>query len=614
MKRLLAVFLILIFLLPLAATAPFPRHVDPATASDESPYGPDLLQFYGLIFGAFSQQNYSRVSSLLKQTSLIHVPQSISFVINRFDSLINSTRDLLQIARYDINNASFFVGVGKIKDASTYLGLAVSKLEQANSTVDELEAAALTVVQLTGGAQNIFISKVRALRAILNQYWAEIPPLRQKIVGSQRLVETAIILRVNATSIRPGSDLAVKGVLKPKSGLPLASRYITFFFQNSNISITRTTLNGSFAARFATPALYVRNVSVFASFVPKGNDTLYYGANSSSPVFIELVFESPVLRSSVPRTAYPGLPVLFSGDLSNGGRPVSGFKVSITAFGSTTQVATSEAGTFSGRVVVPGGIANGSSTVSFQTAGNGTLAPATADYSINVVRIAPVDELNVPALAFVGFPSIASGSIAANGSALQDAKILHIGADITVNATSDKNGAFQFSMVPALTLPTGYWTFRLGIYPKENWIQSRILLVKVLVINPLTLLGPGSGIFLVGLLLLKRRRGQAVVLEQREPQVSEAAAWEISYLERPALLGIYLKALDIISKVADVQPLPNDTLREYFERVKWVEGAAPFERITELLEEALYGQGYGSVGEIEASLELAFLKAEVNAV
>jgi hypothetical protein len=613
MKRLVAVSVILILLIPLAASVGFPRHVDLATASDEIPYGPDFLLFYGLIFGAFSSQNYSGVSSLLKQTGLMHLPPSVSFVINKFNSLINSTKELLQSAQFDIKNATFFVGLGRVNDARIYLSNAQGKLDQANSTVDELEKAANEVVAVTGISQNEFIPKVHALRTLLNQYWAEIPPLRQRILGSLKLAPTALSLTVTPSSIKPGSKVAVTGALRIKSGLPLNSRHVTLFFQNSNISSATTSADGSFSASLTTPVVYIRNVSVFASYVPTGNDTLYYIASSSPSVSIQVLFDSPILRASIQKTGYPGLPIFLNGNFSNGGKPLSGFIVGITAFGSTTHVRTDKVGVFSESLVVPSGYSSGASTVSMKTDSNGSLAPATVEYSVLVSLVPLKVVLIVPAIVFVGFPTQVSGSLTANGSAVQDAKFIQSSSELVVNTTSDKKGGFQFGFTPPLTLPTGYWSFRVGVYPKESWVQARIVSVKVLVINPLTLLGPASGIFLVGLVVLKRRNARVAVLEEPETDAPDVVQEKLAYEERLPLVDIYLRAVEIISKIAGIRPQPTQTLREYLRMVQGVEGASHFERITVFLEEALYGHGYCSGAEIEASLELTVLKAETNA-
>lgn len=588
----LSVPLVLLHLAP-TPTQAIPRQVDPATAPSEVSYGPGLFVFYGSVIAAIDSGNLTGVRTLLGQTGFIHVPADVSDAVNTFDSLLNSTASVLASTDSELTAANLSLSTGRTANASADVQVALSDLRTANGTITQLEAAAPLLASLTGIPSTTFVQKVNTISSLYSAYDSELEKLQGQIAGLTRLVQTSLTLSVTS-KVETGSSVVATGTLVSATAGPLAARSIAVYFMGAVLGTVVTDSLGRFNASFAIPFLYQQTATMFASYIPTGEDATIYSPTSSPMVRVTLTFGSPQAQVTAPKSVYAGLPLAVNGTLSADGAPLPGYVVSLAAFGSGLSTKSSQGGTFSFQTTAPAGLGAGVYDLALTTSGNGTVGPLFQQVQVTIVKLEPALTLNVPSFAIAGLGTTISGVAEVNDTRLQGTTLLNVSPTPFVNETTSGSGTFSFKVTPPLTLTTGDWTYTLGFYPNQTWVSSARVNVTLYVINPLTLVVPVlSGVVLI---IAVRRR--------RTPQQMESAAlFEVAPpqpvpptpQQAPSALGeIYSAALEVVQRVTSLTPEPRQTLREYLEGVRGsLRKASDFEFITLAFESDLYGPGAG---------------------
>ncbi|MDE1854259.1 MAG: Ig-like domain repeat protein [Thaumarchaeota archaeon] len=614
MKKILALLLIVLVLIssPIALSIQVPRQVDPSSAPADPVYGQGLYLFYGSIAALLASGNFSAARQLINHTGFIHIPPEISDAFNSFNKLVSSTSSQFTTIDHQLKNASNYLATGRLQLAKENVTEAVLNLRSANSTLTQLFGSAPQLAALTGIPSSLFLQKLQPLETIYTGYVAEANHLTELITGATKLDQTFLAFVAGPSTIETGSNVTVSGHLSSSSG-PLVSRNVTVYFGNQAIGQALTTSSGNYSAELSTPYFYGGTASLFASFLPVGNDTLVYAPATSVHARLNVTFSAPTLAASVTKITYAGQPLLVKGSLAFGGHPLSGFRVSVSGFNLAATGTTLGNGSFSLGFAVPSGVDQGAYPLTLQTSGNRTIGPLTSTLRVFVIKEDPAVTSSVPAIAFAGFPTTVSGSARANGTGLVGARVLNVGPGPSVNATTSNDGTFSFTVTPALTTPNGEWSYTVELYPAQSWISPTQVKVSVLVINPLVLVFPASSLGLLAFVIRRRRPPvQASVLA---PAV-EATPPEAVLASPPpvGLAGVYSRAVELVARATSVPLQPQMTIREYLGAVRGkLKRIESFEYISSALESQLYGPGIHPEAEKQAEAELDALRGELEA-
>jgi hypothetical protein len=622
LRKLVALFLVALVLAsaPLALSIQFPRQVDPATAPADPVYGEGLYLFYGTVVAAISGGNFSAASALLRETPFIHIPPEISNAVDTFDSLVNSTAGLFDTVNAELVNASYFIATGRVALAEGNLTAAVADLRSANQTLTQLFGAEPQLASLTGIPSSLLLQKLHPLEALYVSDSAQADRLLRDVTGLAKLEATEVTLSVSPAGIVAGSDVSVSGDLTGPSGAPLPSRNVTVFFEGASIGTALTNPSGAYSARLATPFYYRQNATMFASFLPAGNDSLVYAPSTSAEVNLTVSFVVPKISFASPRAAYAGQPMGVNGTLTLDGSPLAGYGVSLSGFSTgpfapseTDSALTAADGSFSLSLTPSSGLGGGSYTVYLATSSNRTVGPLEVPVPVLLVKESPDVTSHAPAFALAGLPLTISGSATVNGSAVSGAQVLNTSPAPPVDTSTSSGGSFSFTVTPPLTTPIGGWTYSVEVYPSQSWISAAPVSVTVFVFNPLVLVFPAGSLGMLGL-VVRRRRPPA--LAQSMAPLEEAKPVPEGEKPRPTagLPGIYFAAVELAERSTGVAHLPQATVREYLAAVQGrLKGFECFRSISLALERDLYSGSKVPGAEAEADAQLRALRREIEA-
>jgi hypothetical protein len=625
MKKLAAILLAALVLLsaPAAFSIQFPRQVDPSTAPQDPAYGQGLYLFYASIVAAVSGGNFSGARALLAQTPFIHVPPEILDAVDSFDGLVNSTAALFRTVGLQLANASAYLATGRVSLARDNLTSAVTSLRAANQTLDQLFGAEPQLAALTGIPSSLFLQKLHPLESLYVSDSAEASRLLAVLTGLTKLEPTTVTLQVRQGSIKVGSDVSVSGTLVGPGGSPLASRTVTVYFENQPIGNASTDGSGAYSADLPTPYFYQRDATLFASFLPAGNDSLVYAPSTSPPANVTVDFATPDASLASPRPVYAGQPMTVSGTLTLGGAPLAGYAVSLSGFAPSPLAPPVEAsartaadGSFAVELTPPSALAGGAYPLTLRTSSNGTVGPLSVPLSVTVIKEDPAVSSSAPLVALAGVPFTVSGAATANGTGVGGAQVLVTPPGPSVEGTTSPSGAFSLRVAPPLTTPTGGWSFTVEVYPAQSWISPAPATVSVFVVNPLVLVFPASSLALLGLVV--RRRRQALAPAPLPPPARAAgppvpAAPPRPPAGLPGVAGVYYAAVALAERSTGVRLLPQMTVREYARGVEGaLRGSAHFWAISLIFEAHLYGAGGGEGDESTGASELEALRREVE--
>lgn len=621
MKKLLALLVIALILIsvPVAVSLEVPRQVDPGSAPTDQVYGQGLYLFYGSVVAALTGGNFTAAKHMLGQAGLIHIPPEILDAFNSFNGLINRTSNLFRTASQQLGNASEYISTGRIASARVSLQGAITNLASANQTLLELFSAEPQLAALTGIPSSLLMQKLQPLATQYKGYSLQADRLLKVLTGLAKLEQPTITLAVSTSTILTGSDISVSGRLVGPSGGALQGRIVTMYFGNGDIGSATADASGDFAATLATPFYYQPTVSMFASYVPSGNDTLVYAPATSTPTLLNVTFSKPDVASDVPGRAYAGQPLRVTGTLSFEGHPLYGYNVSLSGFQQTTFgpkasafTSTTQTGSFALQLVVPTSLSQGTYPLVLATSANGTIGPTATTVGVFVVKLSPDVTSSAPVIAIAGFPLTVTGSVLVNGSGLSGARVLNTSPSPAVDANTSADGSFSFTVTPPITSSNGGWSYNVEVYPSQSWIAPTPVAVNVFVINPLVLLFPASSVGLLAFVVRRRRppaQAQAIL-----PKV-EAATARVER-EKPPLTGlpaIYATAAELVGKATSIALQPQTTVREYLGQVRGkFNGVTHFEYITSALESQLYGPGVYAEVEKWAEAELNALRGEIE--
>ena len=315
---------------------------------------------------------------------------------------------------------------------------------------------------------------------------------------------------------------------------------------------------------------------------------------------IETKFYYPTfLEVSAPETAYPGLPITISGQVSSTGdnvdRTVKVRLDNIQLAEETIQ------GQFSLQITPPPQISTGQHSLTVVVTPQGNYADASKSLPINISVIPIRAEIQVPPLIIIPKTIRISGKVHHGLTPVEDAKVSLVFRGATTMVKTSADGSFTTTIEAPFDLSlVGPQELTTRIEPVEPWYASLAIKRGIFTINP-AIIGVMLVVFVsLGLLVRSRVRTrlpsprEEMVIPQAElPEVPTVTLPEPKY-EFPGIKGrilsAYLNGLGAVEKVTGIPMAPHATLREFVNAVSPLLSTAikPFTELTVIVENVLY--------------------------
>ena len=599
--------IILVFVLAMSTVAPhLPRHLNPMQVSPELPSGISLLMLYGSVIDAAIKGDFTNVAQQLGYLMKVHVPEDVKYIYMRFNELLsdelnklNQTSELLMDARIKLSH-------GFLKEAEDYLEEARISIAEAIIIHSELEASSKELSRAFRISFPKLSNILEKLRSLISLYQEEISFLSDRLreFKERGILDTAILLWVNSSEAKVGSSIRVYGGLYDEYYHPLSRRNISIYIEDEKAASFITDEYGSFGGIIIIPYVYEPEVRLYAEYVPNDEDSGRFKASKSNIIILRLIYEEPSIIASLNVSSITPLRpfMIFGRVLTQSG--IYPEKLFMNAFGKVEAINIQEDGSFKHVIKVPGTVSAGFHKITLYTKAHSILAPSQKFLWIKVYKIPVYLLLHVPTIALSGFQVSIRGELSIMEDRIEGS---HPRGEIILellegrHAFKVENRTFSINLVIPMTSPTGFIDVTLRFNPDNPIYQTAFMKTRLLIINPLTILIPLSGmIYLmkISVSTFMKKKGKAPQATLKEAEVTEEVK---PFIPRAGgIVEIYLEAVRIASEIAGIKMKPSDTIREFMVKVydKLGGAATLFSELSYMTEAAIYG-------EIKPDIELA---------
>lgn len=311
-------------------------------------------------------------------------------------------------------------------------------------------------------------------------------------------------------------------------------------------------------------------------------------------------FHPTLLEVSAPETAYPGLPITISGQVSSEGGTIDRtVKVLLDNSPLAEEITR---GQFDIQITPPPQVSTGEHNLTVIATPQGRYSGASKSLPINISKIPIQVEIQKPPLVLIPKSIEVSGKVHHSRGPLQGAQVRLTFKDSSTTVKTATDGSFTTTIEAPLDLSlVGPRELAITIEPVEPWYSSLETKRRIFTINPANI-----GLMLVafvslGLLVFNRvrtrppgRREKMVIPEARlrEPLMVAPAprpGYEFSGT-KGRILSAYLNGLGVVEKVTGIPMAPHTTLREFLNAavLQLPTAIKPFTELTLIAENALY--------------------------
>ncbi|MFQ5996059.1 MAG: hypothetical protein ACE5KP_00330, partial [Dehalococcoidales bacterium] len=329
------------------------------------------------------------------------------------------------------------------------------------------------------------------------------------------------------------------------------------------------------------------------------------------------------LEVFAPETAYPGLPITITGQVSSPGSNVyRTIKVLLDNTQLTEETIQDE---FSFKITLPPQISTGKHGLTVVATPQGRYSGTSKRLSVYISRIPIQTDIQVPQLVISSQPIQISGRVSANLAPIQDAQVSLASrrSSTTVKTTTDgsftatveppqlsvsttTSSNFFYATTTTIALPfdlslVGPQEITVDITPVEPWYAPLQIKRWVFTVNPSNI-----GLMLVaflsfGLLIYNRVRTRPAVLRE-EKAIPQPLVQELPPVTPPPepkyeftgikgrILSAYISGLEVVEKITGIPMAAPTTLREFLKIVtpRLPTVSQPFTELTMIAEIALY--------------------------
>jgi len=596
--------LMLAALLSASLLAPsLPRHQNPEQLSDELPSGIELLSLYGLVVNAASGGNFTSAYENLRRLADVYVPESARYVYSRFNGLLDRELRELNETKRSLDYAEQELSKGFPENARDWLRKAGISLAEAELIHSDLKASCEEFSRAIGVSLTQLSEKIEKLSGLIELYRGRLKDLLSELrrIEEARLLDTFLMLRVNASEVEVGSWLLISGSLYAEDGSPLSGKTISIHFNNEEVGRLSTDDAGFFKGAVKIPYVYEPEAVIFAEYAPSRADLGRFRGARSNVVVLKLRYEVPVIIARPATAKLKPLDRLeISGQVANISKGVLR-EIHAQFFGKTASTKISENGSFRFALTVPENASTGFHEILLYTDPLGVIAPARKALRIQIYKISTLTSIEAPKLLLCGLAAEVKGKVLIEGLGEAASGVVVVEAFGEVSSSEIENGEFSANLTVPWSILSGFAEVKATYIPSSPIYEESTAQEKILVINPLTALIPLSAMLYLagaGVKELSRKKRRASEVEEAEVEVVEAPRPRAG--EPAEIVKIYSDAVRAVEELTGVRMRASDTIREFLEKVFMNLGeiAPAFAELSYMTEAAVYG-------EIEPDLDLA---------
>jgi len=487
-------------------------HEDPETATSVFS-GISLFRYYSDSLNFVLQKNPVEVETRLEKMPFVNVPENLkestnnfaltavdmSYLVATIDENINSLRVLMQQFRLEELDELIPVISDNLSRANTQLRSVEQTIETIGNVLKVSSAPAGSDLRL---AYNELLEKIDLIRETLVLYQELLEP--PDITSEELLEPTAITAVVTPDIAFVGDNAQIKGILSSR-GRPLAGREVDILLNGTRDVTVKTDIQGLYIATLQVPYLYIPEMDIQALYYPRENDIGRYIASASSVVKLKVMFYEARLEITVEDKSYPGLETTVTGKFDyNGPTPTDERDLEIYL----DDILIAEAkirDEFTQEIKLDPAISTGKHVITISSAAVGRYAPVIASAMLNVIRVVPVLDLDVPGLALIPGSIGLRGRVYSELGPLSGTSIEMELGNSKVQLLSSDDGNFDtvIKAGPSWSV-IGSQNMVIHITPQEPWHAPLTTSRTILQVNMLNL-GIIFGVFLFFCIFLPGR-------------------------------------------------------------------------------------------------------------
>jgi len=536
--------LLSIMSLPVLAAAP---HEDPDAAKLVFS-GVSLLRYYADSLDFVLSRNPTEVEARMGKMSFASLPPGLAEATDSFaasstnisqrvvwiDADLGKMRVLVQQFRLD----EAIELAGQISDNLSQMNNELMRIEQAIETTGvELAVSSAPADSDLRSTYDGVVERIDRLRELLALY-ADLMGEQLKLIDitlEGLFTSTRITLEIQPTAAFVGDDIRFEGVLTAQ-GRPLAGKEVDILVNGSRHITVMTDADGRYLRVLPVPYRYTPELNWQALYYPRGTDIGLHLASLSTVIKLNVLFYEARLEVTVEPRAYPGLETTVSGRFDYGqSPPLDGRKVEIYLDNVLiTEFVAQEV--FAQKIKIDAATYLGRHTITVSSAAVGRYVPVVARARLNVTRVTPNLDLNLPPVVLTPGGVGLEGQLSSGAGQLNEALAGMGLSGSQVELVSSGGGALetrkQWWMFWALI---GWQDLVIKVIPNEAGSVPLFITTRVMVVNVVNL-----GIFLALLAILglfiawrlkrfrvlpwRRRVKPTVAVSRKEPTPAYALA------------------------------------------------------------------------------------------
>jgi hypothetical protein len=405
---------------------------------------------------------------------------------------------------------------------------------------------------------------------------------------------TELTLAANTTQPFVGETIDVSGTLTHSEDEPVPNRDVQIRLDEEVMAAATTAHNGSYSIQMDVPYEYIRERTLYASYVPKGDPGDIYGG-SEAEAQLEIQFYETGIEIDAPTEVYPGFPFAVSGRVSSQGPDMPERVIQVSLGNESVEMMTGDVFdlTLTPSVEAP----DSNATIAVTVEPSGEYAGVAEEIPVTIAKCLPTMTVSAPTI------TLCPGTVHLHGEAHCD-EFGPVGGAVvkaslgksTATTQTAEDGSFSMSLsLPPDMIQAFSEDLVIEVDPAQPWLSSCDETANVYVANPLFLGLAATALVSVGLVIYRGRGGLAEeeilptldVLPPTPKQVSRSTAAMAS-----GILGSYASALRDVEAATGVVLRPEMTLRDFLDSVEThpdlSSAARSFTQLTDLAERALY--------------------------
>ena len=593
-------------------------HEDPETAETVFS-GIALLRYYSGALDFVIGKSPAEVEARLEKMPFANIPQSLEEPADDFATSGISISFLIVAIDEDMGKLTVLIRQYRLEEAKELAAVTLTMLSQAYSELERLERAAETI----GDELEVFsvpaesdlkraydgvlerTDRIREMLALYDEFL-------HTVITLEEFLETDITLEVQPASAFVGDDIRFEGVLASEQEL-LAGREVDILLNGFRYITVQTDARGNYQGNLQVPYWYVSELDLQALYYPRGEDLGLYLAALSPVIKLEVQYYEAILDITLENQAYPGLETTITGVFDYGQSPLpNDRKVEIYLDDRfITETVTQES--FSQTITIPPEVDVGKHIVTVSSAAAGRYAPVDASAILNVTRVTPILDIDIPGVALIPGGVELEGKLHSEVGPPSGALINIELGESKVELVSSEDGSFSAKIKVGMGFGLiGSQDLVIQAFPQEPWYAPldtvrSVLMVNVMNSGILLAVIIFLGIFLPGklsrLVVYTRRRARPEMVTappEPAPVYSNIVPFTplISQSDktkgepRNRIFFWYRLAVRLIQRISKVLLKPQQTLREYASESSGVLGPAAkfFAELTATVEKLLYSK------------------------